>query len=273
MINDHRSKIKLKNLLTKVILMPIEKIKKTRLRQTVYERLKETIVTAELLPGETISLRSLAEEFGVSQMPIREALLQLESEKIVVGDSNKSMKVNMLTPAEFEDVTWIRLILEPTAAEKACDLRPDSALHDFKILVGELRASIDNPRLYLKLNLRLHFAIYDLANSPVLLQLIDRLWSRVGPYFNIQLLGIEQFRDVSLRFHQQMVEALALRDKVKIRYALEEDIKTAADRIRPFLKDYEAVVNKVKANKGLMATNDLLQLKDFGNDGTRFSTK
>jgi DNA-binding GntR family transcriptional regulator len=229
--------------------MPIEKIQKTTLRQTVFDKLKETIVTAELLPGETVTLRHLAEKFGVSQMPIREALLKLESENVVVTDSNKSMWVNKLTPMEFEEVTWIRLILEPTAAEKACDLRPDSVLDHFKMLVDQLRASINNPRLYLKLNYQLHFGIYDLAKSPVLLQLIDRLWARVGPYLNIQLLGMEQFRDVALPLHQQMYEALVRRDKVKIRYALEEDIKKAADRIRPLLKDYDTFVKKVKANK------------------------
>jgi DNA-binding GntR family transcriptional regulator len=58
-------------------------IESKTLRQKVYELLKEKILTAEILPGQKISLRNLAVMLGVSLMPVREALWQLESEKVV----------------------------------------------------------------------------------------------------------------------------------------------------------------------------------------------
>ncbi|MBW2283524.1 MAG: GntR family transcriptional regulator, partial [Deltaproteobacteria bacterium] len=64
--------------------MGFAKIQKKTLRQQVYEQLKERMITAEILPGEQITLRNLAERLGVSLMPVREALWQLESEGAVV---------------------------------------------------------------------------------------------------------------------------------------------------------------------------------------------
>ena len=72
--------------------MVLEKITTVTLRQKVYEQLRSKILGAELLPGEVISLRGLAEKFGVSILPVREAVWQLESEKILVVESNKKIQ-------------------------------------------------------------------------------------------------------------------------------------------------------------------------------------
>ena len=104
--------------------MVIEKITNITLRQKVYEQLRAKILGAELLPGEVISLRGLAEKFGVSMLPVREAVWQLESEKILVIESNKRIQVNHLTNMEFKEVLNLRLLLESEAVDKACKARP-----------------------------------------------------------------------------------------------------------------------------------------------------
>ena len=97
--------------------MEFEKIEKKTLRQKVYEQLKEKMTTAEILPGEQISLRELAKSLGVSLMPVREALWQLESEKVVVIESNRRMWVNSLSPQEVDEISKIRAMLETMAGE------------------------------------------------------------------------------------------------------------------------------------------------------------
>ena len=72
--------------------MVIEKITTVTLRQKVYEQLRANILGADILPGEIISLRGLAEKFGVSILPVREAVWQLESENILVVESNKRIQ-------------------------------------------------------------------------------------------------------------------------------------------------------------------------------------
>jgi DNA-binding GntR family transcriptional regulator len=182
-----------------------------------------------------ISLRPLAASLGVSQMPVREALLQLEREKVVVIESNKSIRVNKLNSKELDEILWIRLTLETMVAEKACDLRPDSCLPRLEALIAEMWASTARPKEYFKKNVKLHFSIYQLAKSPNLLQIIDGLWARIGPYLNIQTLGLVHIRKVAMLCHEDMVKALAERDKAKMRKAIEEDLGRTADRIRPLL--------------------------------------
>jgi DNA-binding GntR family transcriptional regulator len=217
------------------VVLPLKKVTNKTLRQIVYERIRKNIVTAELLPGELISLRSLATSLGVSQMPVREALLQLERENVVVIENNKSIRVNKLTSKELDEILWIRLSLETMAAEKACELRADSCLPKLETLIAEMWDSTDRPKEYFKKNVKLHFSIYHLAKSPNLLQIIDGLWARVGPYLNIQILGLAHLRKVAMICHERMFQALAERDKTKMREALAEDLGRTADRIRHLL--------------------------------------
>jgi len=221
--------------------MSIEKIQRKTLRQEVYEQIRETIITGELFPGEPISLRTLAKKFDVSQMPVREALWQLEAEDIIVIDSNKSMRVNNLTFKEFEEITSLRITLETLLCEKACDLQSSEDIADLERIIAEMNNAVNEPRRYLHTNKQLHFRIYEISDMPVHIHIVDGLWARVGPYFNIELLGVEQFRVVSYGDHLKMYEALMKKDKSKMKKALENDIQTAAERIRRFLINPELI--------------------------------
>jgi len=219
--------------------MTLVKIEKKTVRQAVYEQLRESIITAELFPGDSITLQQLANKFEVSQMPIREALWQLEAEGVVVIDQNKSMCVNKLTLKEIEEITSIRIDLETKAAVRGCSLRTEADIAKLKTVMEEMQGSIDNPGLYLHKNRQLHFGIYESADSPVLVRLINQLWARVGPYINIAVLEEGQLPLVSFEYHQKMYDTFVKQDANGIREALEEDIRTAAERIRPFLENPE----------------------------------
>ena len=102
-----------------------EKISSKTLRHAVYLQLRERIISGKLLPGQSISLRNIAEQLGVSISPVRDAVWQLESEKILVVESNKSIRVNSLDAEEMQEALNIRLLLETQAAEMACELRSE----------------------------------------------------------------------------------------------------------------------------------------------------
>lgn len=213
--------------------MALQKIEGKTLRQMVYDQLKGKIISAEMPPGEQIRLRSLAEELGVSLMPVREALWQLESENVIVIESNKSMHVNNLTPKQMEEVLRIRLNLESMAAEEACKLRPGSALAPLEHLVTEMYSSLEDPARYLEGNRSFHFALYKLAESPMLMRMIGLLWARVGPYS--YLYTPLKHLSVAMKYHEAILGALMKRDKKAIAGALRADLQAAADLIKPFL--------------------------------------
>jgi len=219
--------------------MEFEKIEKKTLRQRVYEQLKEKMTTAEILPGEQISLRELAKRLDVSLMPVREALWQLESEKVVVIESNRKMWVNTLAPGDMAVITKIRIMLESMAGKMACELRPESSLAEVEVLLSELRRYVGAREEFLKHNWKFHFMIYNLCRSPILVNLIMGLWARIGPYL---YLVTRQKADIlyAMRAHEAMYKALADRDKEGMEKAIEDDLGTAADLIESFLKTRQA---------------------------------
>jgi len=219
--------------------MEFEKIEKKTLRQKVYEQLKEKMTTAEILPGEQISLRELAKRLDVSLMPVREALWQLESEKVVVIESNRKMWVNSLAPGDVGVITNIRVMLESMAGKMACDLRPESSLAEVEALLSDLRKYVGAREVYLKHNWKFHFMIYNLSRSPILVDLIMGLWARIGPYL---YLVTRQRSDIiyAMRAHEAMYKALADRDKEGMAKAIEDDLGTAAGIIENFIKTREA---------------------------------
>jgi DNA-binding GntR family transcriptional regulator len=214
--------------------MAIKKIENKTLRQRVYEVLKEKMITAEILPGEKISLRSLAEKLGVSLSPVREALLQLESERIVVIESNKSIHVNNLTQDEMDEIVKLRIMLETLAAEMACDSLPDSLLPELEGMLRKMYDSVDKPRVYLKHNQNFHFIIYRQANSPILFDIISNLWMRIGPYIFL-CARVKQDVLLAMKHHQAIYDALASRDKPRVSKAIENDLRAAAEVIKDSL--------------------------------------
>ena len=75
------------------------------------------------------------------------------------------------------------------------------------------------------------------AGSPLLLNVIDGLWARIGPYLNIHFLGPDHLRLVTLPCHERMYLALAARDKTGMRQAIHEDLSSSAARILPLLNE------------------------------------
>jgi len=213
----------------------ISKIPNKTLRQLVYEELRERIISADLLPGQEINIIDLSKRMGVSTMPVREALRQLDSEHIVTIQNKRSSRINELTQREFDEILQIRLKLEILAGEKACEVRTDRDIQKIEKIVSEMQSTGQNLKAYLKKNRELHFGIYRLADLPLLLNIIDGLWARIGPYFNLQIFT-KAHLDEFLISHLEMCQALRQKDKALMAKALKGDMRSAARRIRPILK-------------------------------------
>jgi DNA-binding GntR family transcriptional regulator len=91
--------------------------RKKNLAHRIVDTVRREIVRQERLPGTKISEPMLAEAYGVSRAPVREALLQLEREGLVVFDAVGRTRVVEMTPEDFEDLFELRMTLEPAAVE------------------------------------------------------------------------------------------------------------------------------------------------------------
>ncbi|NNK83987.1 MAG: GntR family transcriptional regulator [Desulfobacterales bacterium] len=206
--------------------MKSNQIEKLTLSQKVYKSLKERIIIGELLPGQSITHKLLANDFGVSIIPIREALSQLESEGIVVRRSNKDLKIRKLTIDEFEEIADIRLILEPYILKLACEKRSAADIVNLSAIYDKFNSINDDHIEYLKVNQEFHFAIYKVSKHDIVLGLIESLWAYIGPYISLNTYGKD--RSVTMGFHNKMFDAFVDQDCDKLIEATKMDIKTSS---------------------------------------------
>jgi len=97
--------------------------------------------------------------------------------------------------------------------------------------------------VYQAMNQKFHFAIYERAGSPVLMTMIQNMWSQVGPFFN-ELTEDESFVTKANDQHRAILAALQAKDAAAVRHHLSLDISVAADHLIPRLKRLEAKPNQ-----------------------------
>ena len=169
--------------------------------------LRELIISGELEPSEPLRQRDLANRFGVSQTPVREALRRLESEGLVVNDPHRGATVSESRSGVVEDNAQIRAALEPLGARLASKAINDEQLATLRRLNDEMLEVDENDERYGVLNRDFHFTIYQAAASPMLLSMMRLLWQAMpdGP-------KVTRTHRESAEQHATLIEALAAGD-------------------------------------------------------------
>jgi DNA-binding GntR family transcriptional regulator len=191
----------------------------------------------ELSPGERISLRKLAGVLGVSVMPVRNAVARLQSDGALEVEPGKAVRVPIMTAEQFRELLDVRVEIEGYAAELAAlhrsgdDIRRIEQLAaSFQILgVGQSTRSSGAARV----NMELHFAIYRAGKSPLLVDIIERLWLKAGPviYYHIYLDKFASPSRDSVVFHRQAVDAIRSGNAAAARAAIAQDLRLTGKRI------------------------------------------
>jgi DNA-binding GntR family transcriptional regulator len=112
-------------------------VDRSTLTTRALEALRAAIVDGRLGAGERYSVAQLAERFGVSRTPVREALLVLERQGVVRFERNRGVRVLETTAHDLEEVFALRLLLEVPATRRACELLSED---DLAALAHELAA-------------------------------------------------------------------------------------------------------------------------------------
>jgi DNA-binding GntR family transcriptional regulator len=208
----------------------VPKLQRNTLNDEVYEQLKRALSVGAIAPGSTMTIRSLAKSFGISPMPVREALGRLASDHALVVLPNRSVAVPVMTRDRFHEVTQIRLLLEGLAAEEGAR-RVSRVDIEFMAVADELMEAGGSVEDYLTKNREFHFTLYRSAGMPTLFKMIESLWLQIGPLLRtFREAAPEQPRWV-LMHHRQVLRALRKQDPAGVRKAMLAHIREGADLI------------------------------------------
>ncbi|MEM6974285.1 MAG: GntR family transcriptional regulator [Pseudomonadota bacterium] len=205
------------------------------------DNLRELIILGRLAPGIPVRERDLAEAFGISRTPLKEALRILEAEGLVVyGPTRRPFVAN---PSSGQINDWLRVqgALEALAGELACEQASDARLAEIERLNGAIKDARDSDGKLeaFRADMRFHQAIVAASGNAALAETHAtynaRLW-RVRFLSSQRAAG----RDTTRQEHRAIVEALKARNASAARQALEQHLRTAETNIAAAMAEMAA---------------------------------
>jgi DNA-binding GntR family transcriptional regulator len=145
------------------------------LRERLYVALKEDIILNKYKPGAELQIHKLAEEFGVSSTPIREALMRLEGAGLVVSIPNRGVQVAPICLADVKNVYEIRCLLEPHVAKTAARLCEREEVDKFYRELQEIMQEPTDLTAYINADLELSQLLTRYLDNALLKEILEQI--------------------------------------------------------------------------------------------------
>jgi DNA-binding GntR family transcriptional regulator len=188
--------------------------------------LREMVHDGILLPGQPIRQGAIADRLGISRVPVREALKNLEADGLVAASPSGGFVVARLSPEELSQIYLMRRLLETELLSRISDV-PERVLARLAELNARMAALVDSPTRELRvLNEEFHFQIFALSGLGHVVSETARLWSKTGPY----RLVYTAERDARARIvaeHDGLVRALRAGDTALLLRVMDEHRRTS----------------------------------------------
>jgi DNA-binding GntR family transcriptional regulator len=183
------------------------------LRERILETIRDAILTATLRPGEKVAEPELAERFGISRTPIREAFRQLESEGYLTVIPRKGAVVVSFSEKDIEEFYAIKSILEGYAARRACEKMSDREIERLTAINDKLRqlAEAADGKSFFKVHNDFHDLFLHAAGNETLLDLITNLVKKFQR-LRIASLSLPGRMLLSVKEHDKIIEAFRRRN-------------------------------------------------------------
>lgn len=196
--------------------------------EAVYDALRQSIIQGEFEPGSRLVIDDLAESMGVSQIPIREALRQLEADGFIsiepyVGATLTDINANFI----FEIFALLES-LEVICSRVACRCMSDRELDKLAQLIDEMDRSINNPEQWSQENKQFHLFICECSKNVLTMKMMQKVldhWDRLRLHYLKDVSG-RRIGDAQ-REHKVILAAFRSRDAVEVERALREHNQSA----------------------------------------------
>ena len=209
-------------------------LKKKTLQQTVYDAVRNAILIGEVKPGELISLREIAEKLGVSTMPVRESLRQLEAQGLVTFASQRKILITKLAIEDLSEFYWIRIPLELRAFERNFESLDQHQLKTLRGLQERMSKRGISEIEWNRLNRQFHFILYGAEKSHVLNGALAWLWNNVAPYLAI-FARSSALQDAN-HAHSRLLELIEKKDLEAAEKVLRKHLESGMSVVGEYLK-------------------------------------
>ncbi len=214
-----------------------------QLPQWVADQLRSEILEGRLKPGEWLRQERLAQEHGVSQMPVREALKQLAAEGLIEHVPYRGARVVQFSADDVEDLYVCRALIEGMAARFAAVNVTADELAELAALVPRM-AACETPRdltEYRELNRRFHGVIFTASRRSYLVRTLAQLWAAFPTmlWSNVPRVATDSVpgREApDVEEHSAIVAALAARDAAAAERAMCDHIRLAGEALQSAMR-------------------------------------
>ncbi|WP_250467723.1 GntR family transcriptional regulator [Caballeronia sp. GAFFF2] len=223
-------------------------VKRSTMQESIYAQLRASLMQGRFEPGRQLTVATLAEAFGSSAMPVREALRQLVVENGLVALPNGTIQVPDISRKHLRDLCDARIALEGLATEMAAKHIDEPAVRRLRRLISEHELAIKHDGIHESLvkNQEFHFLIYRASGSTVLPPLIETVWLQCGPYMRVITEEVERdekvpYNTAGTDLHHVVVDALEAHNASAARKAMEKDIRMSFDFLIKTIEKREVV--------------------------------
>ena len=197
--------------------------------------LRTAILTSVFAPGATLRQADLAEQLGVSHIPVREAIRSLASQGLVTLYPHRGAVVSRLSPEEAEEIFAIRLFLESGALKTAIPNMTPRAIFEAEHVLDATDME-KNPTVWSDLNWRFHSLLYAPSGFPRLVSMIGEMHANVYRYLRLYI-GDLNYQPDSQREHRELLDACRERATERALAILETHITNAKDHLVAYLRE------------------------------------
>ncbi len=213
-----------------------------QLRKLVADQIRAAILDGRFKPGEWLRQEKVAQELGVSQMPVREALKELAAEGLIEHVPYRGVRVLALSIQDIEDLYEHRAFLESRAAELAAEQISDGEITEMKAMLAEMESlPPEQIAQYRKVNRNFHEKIFHISRREYLIRTLTQMWEAfptmlIGNFAMTAQQPLPQ-RDAHDQVeHRAIMAALEAHDGERAGNAMKEHILSAAKHLIASLK-------------------------------------
>ena len=207
-------------------------------QEMVADGLRQGILSGALRSGQPLKQEQIAEYFGVSKIPVREALRQLAGEGLVTFSPHRGAVVSKISYEEAREITEIRVSLESLALRLAVPNITDEDLGQVEE-VFRLADSEENISRYANLCWKFHEILCSFAGRPRLQNMIEALHATYDLYVRVTSREVMSNKARSQRQYREILDACRSKDADAAVKALEENIWYAFDEIRTHMGQHQ----------------------------------